>query len=151
MEKPVYMGFVLINYRSKSINHDQMGIDNFDLSHGGQSKQLFELNFIAHEGHVYAISEIFHRLAKDGVIHQFIEVSLKVRRRLSSLVRVKLYVGLHPRMLGKFENTMNVFQSHSQTSVKLVVHVVGYVFRFIVEIWHEFFRQNVMIRKRLGV
>ena len=60
-------------------------------------------------------------------------------RSPSSVVRVEVDVWFHPRMLGKFENAMNACQLHSQTNVKLQIHVVGYVFRIVVQIKYEFF------------
>jgi len=96
--------------------------------------ELSEFPGVVYQVHVDAVSEIFHRLAKYGIVHQFIKVSFKVRRRLSSLFGIKINVGFDPRVLGKFENAMRVRHSHSQTSVKLQVHVVGDEFCFVVQI-----------------
>ena len=83
---------------------------------------------------------MFHRLAKHGIVHQFIKVPFKVRRRLSSLVCVEVDIGFDPRILGKFQNAINACQSHSQPNVKFQVDIVGHVFCFVVQIRYEFFR-----------
>jgi len=125
--------------------HDKTGVDNFYVFYDGLGIKLFEFHGVVYQVHVDAVSEIFHRLAEYGIVHRFIKVTFKVRRRLSSLF------GIKPRVLGKFAYAMRMRHSHSQTSVKLRVDVVGDVFCFVVQIGYEFLGQDMLAWKRLGV
>ena len=60
---------------------------------------FFRFNFVVAEGDVYRVMQILHRVDKYRVVNQFIKVTFKLGRRLSSLVRVKFNVRSHPGRL----------------------------------------------------
>jgi len=128
-----------------------MGDDNFDVFYAGFGIERFGFRGVVYQVHVDSVSEIFHRFAKYGIVHQFIKVAFKVRRCLSSLFGIKINVGFDPRVLGKFESALRVRHSHFQTSIKFQFDVVGDVFCFVVQIGYEFFGQDMLAWKRLGV
>ena len=59
------------------------------------------------------IAEVLYHLPKDRIVHELVEVLLKVSGDLFSEICVHAYVGLHPGALVELESTVHLGQSHT--------------------------------------
>jgi len=63
-------GFILVNFGSESMNHNQLWVDDFEMFESGQCDQFFGFRLVVYEIDIHTVSLIFHRLAKYGIVHQ---------------------------------------------------------------------------------
>ena len=81
--------------------------------------------------HVDAVSEVLHRLAEDGVVHELEEVVLEVGSGPLSELGVQGNVWLHPRPLLELEDFVDFPQPHPKIQVLLEGPVVQDVPGFV--------------------
>ena len=55
----------------------------------GDAIIFFRFNFVVAEGDVHTVTQIFHRLAKYRIIHQFIKVALPQLKQLELQLEMK--------------------------------------------------------------
>ena len=75
-----------------------------------------ELVFFACSNQLYvnAFAKVFHRLSKDPVVHELVEVLFEVAGCSFLELCVHPDVGLHPRALPEAEGPVNLSETHSQ-------------------------------------
>ena len=73
------------------------------------------------------LAEVLHGLTEHAVVHELVEVLLKVAGGLLPEFSVHVDVGLHPWALVKAECSLNLLQLHTQGEIELQLEVVQHI------------------------
>ena len=85
------------------------------------------------------LAKVFHRLSKDTVVHDLVEVLLKVAGSPFSELCVHSDVGFHPGALPEAEDPVNLRETHNQREVELQDTVIKHVTGLVAEVWYQLF------------
>ena len=83
----------------------------------GDEAPEFVLLMQTHQLHIIPLPQVFHGLPEDRVVHDLVEVLLKVAGNIISELCIHPDVWLHPRALVKPEGAMDFGQTHAQRCV----------------------------------
>ena len=93
----------------------QIIVEDAGSGKGRASDKASELVFFACSNQLYvnAFAKVFHRLSKDAVVHELVEVLFEVAGCPFSELCVHQDVGLHPRVLPEEEGPVNLRETHA--------------------------------------
>ena len=83
----------------------------------GDEAPEFVLLIRTHQLHINLLPQVFHGLPEDRVVHELVEVLLKVAGGILSKLCIHPDVWLHPRAVVKPEGAMDFGQMHAQRRV----------------------------------
>ena len=78
---------------------------------------MFILLMQTHQLHINPLPQVVHGLSEDRVVHELVEVLLKVAGGILSELCIHPNVWLHPKALVEPEGRMNLSQTHAQGHV----------------------------------
>ena len=104
---------------------------------GDKASELFFA--CANQLYVYALAKVFHRLSKDAVVHELVDVFLEVAGSPISELCVHPDVGLYPGALSEAEGPVNLCETHAQREVELQDTVVKHVTGLVAEVRYQLF------------
>ena len=117
----------------------QVVVEDVRSGKGRAGDKASELVFFpcANQLYVYALAKVFHRLSKDAVVHELVEVLLEVAGSPFSELCVHPDVELHPGALPEAEGPVNLLETHAQRKVELQDTVVKHVTGLVAEVRYQ--------------
>ena len=81
---------------------------------------------------------VLHSFPKHSIVHQFIEVLREIILCLLPEISVLLDVVSHPRLLSKYQSTMDFDTTYSKLSVEFQVSIMENVLCLVAQVWYKF-------------
>jgi len=69
---------------------------------------IFQRRLVIDQPNIHSVSNIFHRLAKDTVVHEFEKIFLKLILRLGMKVCIQLNIWFQPCFFVKGDSAVNL-------------------------------------------
>ena len=88
---------------------------------------------------MYMLAQGFHCLAKDRIVHEFVEILFKVPAGLLVKLCVHPNVGLHPGDLVELQSSVDFLKPHTQGEIELKVAVVQHILGLVEEVRHQLY------------
>ena len=93
----------------------------------------------ANQLYVYALAKVFPSFFQSAVVHELVEVLLKVAVSLFSELCVHPDEGLHPGALPEAEDPVNLRETHDQREIELQDTEVKHVTGLVAEVRYQLF------------